>query len=121
MEIIISCKNFELTPSLREYAQEKLSKLGIFWHRIIRVRLELEVDKHKRGGKMHQATVTVEVPGPDIRVVEQAEEMHAAIDLAIPVLERQIKKMKERLQRTDWKHLKRARDKFSEWYSRMRG
>ena len=120
MDIIIGCKNFELTPSLRTYIEEKVGKLGNYWDRIIRARVELEVDKNKRDGLMHSATVTVEVPGPDIRVQEEAGDMHAAIDLVIPVIERQIKKAKEKLEHTDWHKVRRAKEKFQQWYERMR-
>ncbi|HBH17234.1 MAG TPA: ribosome-associated translation inhibitor RaiA, partial [Candidatus Veblenbacteria bacterium] len=96
-------------------------KLANYWDRIIRARVELEVDKNKRGGLIHSATVTLEVPGPDIRVQEEAGDMHAAIDLTMPVLERQIKKAKNKLERTDWRHMDKAREKFRQWYERMRG
>jgi len=121
MDIIIGCKNFELTPSLRTYIEEKVGKLANYWDRIIRARVELEVDKNKRGGLIHSATVTLEVPGPDIRVQEEAGDMHAAIDLTMPVLERQIKKAKNKLEHTDWRHMDKAKEKFRQWYERMRG
>lgn len=120
MDIIISCKNFDLTPSLRAYVEEKVGKLNNYWDRIIRARVDLQVDKNKRGGLMHQATVTLEVPGPDIRVTEEAGDMHAAFDLTMPVLEIQIKKAKSKIEGTDWRQIRRAKEKFMTWYERMR-
>lgn len=121
MDIIISCKNFDLTPALRTYTEDKVGKLVNYWDRIIRARVDLEVDKNKRSGLMHKATVTLEVPGPDIRVTEEAGDMHAAIDLVLPVIERQIKKTKVRVEKTDWRQIRRAKEKFMNWYERMRG
>lgn len=120
MDIIISCKNFDLTPSLRTYVEEKLSKLGNFWDRIIRIRVELEVDKNKRGGRMHTATMTVEVPGPDIRISEEAGDMHAAIDIALPILERQLQKAKNKVEKLDWRRMRKAKEKFQDWYNQIR-
>ncbi len=121
MDIIISCKNFDLTPSLRAYVEEKIGKMANYWDRIIRAKVDMEVDKNKRGGLMHRATVTLEVPGPDIRVAEESSEMHAAIDLLIPVLERQIKKTKARQEKNDWRQIRRAKEKFMAWYDSLRG
>lgn len=121
MDIIVSCKNFALTPSLQAYAEDKVGKLGHFWERIIRARVELEVDKNRRQGVWHRATVTLEVPGRDITVTEEAGDVHAAIDLAIPVLERMLEKAKGKLEPVDWRRFKRARDKFFGWYNSVRG
>lgn len=121
MDILITCKNFDLTPSLRTYTEEKLAKLSNFWERIIRIRVELEVDKNRRGGLMHKATFTLEVPGPDIRVSEESGDMRAAIDIALPILERQVQKAKQKIEKSDWRQMRKAKEKFWNWYNRMRG
>lgn len=120
MDIIISGKNFDITPSLRLYTEAKLGKLVHFWHKIIRARVEMEVDKGKHSGFNHRVTITLEIPGPDIRVMKESSDMHAAIDLAMPVLERQVNKIKAKLDKTDWHKLRRAREKFLSWYQSWR-
>ncbi|MDZ4229858.1 MAG: HPF/RaiA family ribosome-associated protein, partial [Candidatus Veblenbacteria bacterium] len=88
--------------------------------RIIRARVEFEVDKNKRGGLMHRATVTLEVPGPDIRVSEQAGDVHAALDLTMPLLERQLERTKTKLERVDVRLARRAKAKLRDWYEQFR-
>ena len=120
MDIIVSCKNFNLTPSLKAYVEDKVGKLARFWERILRARVELEVDKNRRSGLSHRVAVTLEVPGPDIRVTEEAADIHAAIALTMPTLERLIIKAKDKMARTNWRHLKRAKEKFRGWYEQIR-
>ena len=98
MDLIISGKNFRLTPSLKAYVQEKIGRLGHFWRRIIRARVELDVDHNQRSGDIYRVQTILEVPGPDIRLGIKARDMHEAIDLTAPKLERLISKVKGRLE-----------------------
>lgn len=97
MDLIISGKNFRLTPSLKAYVEEKVGKLGRYWSKIIRARVELDVDHNQRSGDIYRTEVKLEVPGPDIRLGAKASDMHAAIDEVVPKLERLIARVKGRL------------------------
>ena len=94
MDIIISGKDFKLTPSLKTYVTEKVGKLSHYWNKIIRARVELDVDRNKKSGDLYRAQVWLEVPGKDIEVGGKASDMHAAIDMLMPKLERLIAKAK---------------------------
>jgi putative sigma-54 modulation protein len=94
MDITIGAKDFKLTPSLKSYVEQKVGKLARYWGKIIRVRVELNIDHKQKTGDIFQVDVLVEVPGPDITMSAKANEMHAAIDMIVPKLERQIVKMK---------------------------
>ncbi|MBU1038643.1 ribosome-associated translation inhibitor RaiA [Patescibacteria group bacterium] len=96
MDFIISGKNFKLTPSIKKYVQDKFSKLSKYWGKIIRARIELKVDKAHKSGQLSGVDVVLEVPGPDIRAEQKASEMHEAIDLVMPKLERQLNKAKDK-------------------------
>lgn len=120
MDIIVTAKDFDLTPSLNTYVEEKISKLGKFWDKIIRVRVELSVDHGHVSGELYHVDVLVEVPGPDIRASEQASDMHAAIDLVIPILERQIDRIKGK-QASSKRQLRRAKDAFYDFYQSFKG
>ena len=98
MDIIISGKNFKLTPSLKTYVEQKIGRLGRFWQRIIRTRVELDVDHNQKSGDIYRVETKIEVPGPDIRLGVKASDMHAAIDLIVPKLERLIGKAKAKTQ-----------------------
>lgn len=96
MQIIVSGKNIDLTPSLQTYAEEKLGRLEHFWTAIIRVHVELEKNKHHKHGDVCAVSVRVEVPGNDIRIRQESTDMREAIDLIASKLERQVIKVKDR-------------------------
>ncbi|MFZ5391426.1 MAG: ribosome hibernation-promoting factor, HPF/YfiA family [Patescibacteria group bacterium] len=97
MDFIISGKNFKLTPSLKQYIQDKLGRLKKYWGKIIRARVELKVDKAHKSGQISEVDVVLEVPGPDIRAEQKASEMHEAIDLVMPKLEKQLRRAKDKI------------------------
>ncbi|MBI5466581.1 MAG: ribosome-associated translation inhibitor RaiA [Candidatus Kerfeldbacteria bacterium] len=97
MDLIVSGKNFRLTPSLKNYVEQKVGRLSRFWRRIIRARVELDVDHNQKSGDIYRVEAKVEVPGPDIRLGIKARDMHAAVDLIVPKLERLIGKAKAKI------------------------
>ncbi len=97
MDLIISGKNFKLTPSLKTYVEQKVGKLARYWNRIIRARVELDVDHNQKSGDIYRTEVKLEVPGPDIRMGAKAGDMHAAIDVVVPKLERLIARVKGKM------------------------
>lgn len=94
MDLIISGKDFKLTPSLKTYVEQKIGKLAHYWSRILRARVELDVDHNQKRGDIFRVEVWLNVPGPDIQLGAKASDMHAAIDIVVPKLERQIAKLK---------------------------
>jgi len=98
MDLIISGKNFKLTPSLKAYVEEKVGRLSKFWNKIIRARVELDVDHNKKSGDIYGVEAKLEIPGPDIQIGTKSSDMHAAIDEIIPKLERLLVKSKGKLE-----------------------
>ena len=94
MELIISGKDFKLTPSLKTYVTQKVGKLGRYWAKVARARVELDVDHNQKSGDLYRVEVWLNVPGADIALGAKAADIHAAIDLVVPKLERQIVKLK---------------------------
>ncbi|NIM46536.1 MAG: ribosome-associated translation inhibitor RaiA [Candidatus Aenigmarchaeota archaeon] len=93
MQINITGRGFELTPLIKNYATEKISKLGKLGVQIIKAEVILSViTKHHKSGEIFECEVSLDIPGPNLFVKETAEEMHAAIDLAE-------KRLKENLSR----------------------
>lgn len=99
MQLIISGKNFQLTPSLKTYVEEKLSKLSRYWPRVLRARAELSMNRHHKHGEIFTAYVWLETPGPDIRLSATANDIRACIDLLYPKLERQMIRAKQKQRR----------------------
>jgi putative sigma-54 modulation protein len=88
MTIVLTGRHFELTPAIREHAEEKLSKLGRLIDNLD-IEVKLDSNKHRqicsiiargKGG-----TYTGEVTGDDL---------YAAINESVDVLARQLRKGK---------------------------
>lgn len=99
MDITLAGKDFALTPSLKAYVRDKLGKLTRFHPKIERIGVELDVDHNQRRGRIFRVEAWVYLPGRTVEAGVKAEDMHAAIDLVYPKLERQLVRLKERGQK----------------------
>lgn len=90
MNITINAKDFQLTPAIKEYVEEKLGKLERFSKRIQRIGVELDVDHNVTKGLKHRIEVWVYLPEKTLQAGLKAEHMNEAIDLVYPKVERLI-------------------------------
>ncbi len=95
MQLIIKGKNMEITDSLREYVQRKLSKLGRHLPTIDEVRVELSTESVKSKDRQ-VVQVTMRSNSTILRAEERSADMLAAIDAVRDKLQRQIKRYKEK-------------------------
>ncbi len=93
MNINFVGKNIEITEALKSVTMDKFSKLDKYFEKDVN-----GTATFSKEGNREIIEVTIEVPGSIIRVEEQSEDMYASIDLAIDVLERQVRKYKDKLQ-----------------------
>lgn len=98
-DIIISGLNMELTDSIKEIVHEKVEKLFEHDDHIIRMRVELEYDSHK---KTHEkefiAKGHLEVRGKDHVAHSETNNLYKSIDEMIQKLDRMIRR-RSRLQK----------------------
>lgn len=99
MNITYTGKDFQVTPSLKEYAQEKLGKLARFNKQIERIDVEMDVAHGRHSGDIYRVEVWVHTPGKVVKAGEKTSDMHAAIDLVYPKLERQLVRLKDEMLR----------------------
>ena len=92
MNITISGKNMDITPSLREAIQEKLGKLDRYFTPDTDVHVTLSVEKERQ-----KVEVTIPLKGNIIRSEQVSSDMYVSIDLVEEIIERQIKKYKNKL------------------------
>ncbi|UCC75915.1 MAG: ribosome-associated translation inhibitor RaiA [Anaerolineales bacterium] len=95
MQLIIKGKNMEITDSLREYVQRKLSKLGRHLPTIDEVRVELSTESVKSKDRQ-VVQVTMRSNSTILRAEERSADILAAIDAVRDKLQRQIKRYKEK-------------------------
>lgn len=94
MELVIRGKNMEVTDSLRDYAQQKISRITKYFDNIIDAQVAFNVIKNKSVANNQIVEVTLHLGGGVIRGEEAKDNMYAAIDLVTDKLERQLRRFK---------------------------
>lgn len=97
MKIIITGKNIELTPSLKDFVEKKMDSIRAFVEHLQEIDVTLSVDKTKSQGTLHTAEVTIWAKGINFRASHSHPDMYAAIDLILDKLQKQITKYKDKV------------------------
>ena len=92
MKFIISGKNIDVTPGLKETLEKKLGKLERYFTPETEVIVTLSVEKERQ-----KVEVTIPVKGNIIRSEQISDDMYVSIDLVEEVIERQLRKYKNKL------------------------
>ena len=92
MKFIISGKNITVTEGLKTAVQDKLSKLERYFTPDTEVVVTLSVEKERQ-----KIEVTIPVKGNIIRSEQVSNDMYVSIDLVEEVIERQLRKYKNKL------------------------
>lgn len=92
MNLQLTGHHLEITPALRDYVQNKLTRVSNHFDHVIDVRVTMSVEK-----LVQRAEATLHVPGQDLHVECEDANMYSAIDLMIDKLDRQVLKYKEKL------------------------
>ena len=100
MKIDLKTKNFEITPSIKTYLQEKMDSLDKFLPNDESIFADVELaktTKHHQKGDIFMAEINLNLPGRLIRVVSEEWDLRVAIDAAKDNLRREITGNKERV------------------------
>jgi putative sigma-54 modulation protein len=89
-ELIISGIHLDLTPSLKQFVQEKADRLFRHEERILRVRVELECDAKEKYGARFKAKGHVTIDGPALNASVESDECHKAVALLADKLDRML-------------------------------
>ena len=92
MKITISGKNIDVTDGLITAVQDKIGKLERYFMPETEVQVTLSVEKDRQ-----KIEVTIPVKGNIIRSEQVSSDMYVSIDLVEEVIERQLKKYKNKL------------------------
>jgi len=98
MQVTVIGRHIEATDALKQYAQEKFSRLEKYLPKTVQVVVTLSVVKKVH----HIAEAVIKSNGILIQASEETEEMYSAIDLLIEKLEGRVRRYKEKL--VDHKH-----------------
>ena len=105
MNLVISGKNIDITEGLRSAVEDKIGKLERYFTDSTEVHVTLSTEKNRQ-----KIEVTVPMKGSIIRAEETSTDMYVSIDLVEEVIERQLRKYKNKLidKEQNAAHLNRA-------------
>lgn len=92
MRYTITGRNIDVTPGLRSAIEEKIGKLERYFQPDTEVIVTLSVQKG-----MQKIEVTIPIKGHMIRAEESSTDMYVSIDLVEEIIERQIRRYKNKL------------------------
>jgi len=92
MQLTIDGHHVEVTGSLSDYIESKLSRIERHFDHVVDVHVVLAVEKQRQ-----KAEATIHLAGNILHAHSENDDMYAAIDLLVDKLDRQVKKHKEKL------------------------
>ena len=91
MDITVTFRHVDSTESLKEYAEEKLSKIDKYFDYPVEAHVVLTAEKFRR-----IADITLNVNGAVIKADEETEDMYSAIDQVMDKIEIQVKRYRDK-------------------------
>lgn len=90
-------ENIEVTEAIRDYVESKLTKIEKYFveEQEIDVRVNLKVYREKSS----KVEVTIPLGSVTLRAEDVSQDMYGSIDLVVDKIERQIRKIKLKLQK----------------------
>ena len=92
MKFVITGRNIDVTPGLKSAVEDKIGKLEKYFTPDTEVHVTLSVEKDRQ-----KIEVTIPVKGTVIRSEQISSDMYVSIDLVEEIIERQLKKYKNKL------------------------
>jgi len=97
VEIVVTGRHVDVVERFRQHAQDKLSKMEKFDHRVIRLEVEISKERNPRQADLcDRVELTCRSKGPVIRAEASAHNPYAALDLACTKLEHRLRRLADR-------------------------
>ncbi len=95
MKINIQTVHFSMNSNLQKYIEKRLSKLNLYYNRIVSIDLYLNLDNHNDQTNK-SVELRVNIPGDDVVVGKKSESFEKSLDMAASSAERMLKRRKEK-------------------------
>ncbi len=89
-DLIVSGIHLDLTPSLKQFVEDKVNRLFRHEERIVRMRVELECDPKQDVAHRFTAKGHISIYGPDMNATVCTDECHKAVALLVDKLDRML-------------------------------
>lgn len=96
MHIYVNGRNIEITDAIKAYVKEKIGKVTNHYDQIQGIEVVLSVIKNPAASGKHVAEVTCKLNSGSIHCQEAGDSMYESIDLLANILDRQVKKHKDK-------------------------
>ena len=84
-----------MNSNLQKYIEKRLSKLNLYYNRIVSVDLYLNLDNHNDQTNK-SVELRVNIPGDDVVVGKKSESFEKSLEMAAASAERMLKRRKEK-------------------------
>lgn len=84
-----------MNSNLQKYIEKRLSKLNLYYNRIVSVDLYLNLDNHNDQTNK-SVELRVNIPGDEVVVGKKSESFEKSLDMAASSAERMLKRRKEK-------------------------
>ncbi|MFO8101274.1 MAG: ribosome-associated translation inhibitor RaiA [Dehalococcoidia bacterium] len=98
MELLIKGKNLTVPENAKDYIEKKAQKFDRHLQSISKAKVEISEENTRSRENHYVVEVTVDSDGTFLRGEERGPDIFSAIDAVAAVMERQIKRYKDRLQ-----------------------
>lgn len=92
LRITMTSKQIELTPKLRDYIQQKTSKLTKYFSHISDIHITISEEKYRHVVEINALTNGIIMPGK-----AEHPDVHTAFDKALSKVENQIRRYKDKI------------------------
>ncbi|WP_066628575.1 ribosome hibernation-promoting factor, HPF/YfiA family [Labilibacter marinus] len=96
MNVTIQSVKFDAADKLKEFIEQKVNKLDVFFDGIIDAEVILKLDKSE-SSENKVAEIGLKVPGSDLFAKKQTKSFEESIDLCCGALKKQLIKKKEKV------------------------
>ncbi len=95
LDVKLFARDLKLTDRMREYVDKKVGKLDRYISNISEARVDLAYVKSARdAGDRYVAQITIRGKGFILRAEERSDDIFTALDMALPKIQRRIKRYK---------------------------
>lgn len=108
MDLVIKGKNYDVPQSAKEYIQKKAQKFDRRLQDVSKATVEVSEEDTRSKENRYVVEVTVDAQGTFLRAEERGPDLFSAVDAVASVMEKQIRRYKDRL-----RDKKRSKTKMS--------
>ncbi|MDB5796179.1 MAG: yhbN [Paucimonas sp.] len=98
MNLLITGHHLDLTPALRQYVEEKVTRLTRHFDQVIEIEVILAIEGTADKDRRQRAEINLRVKGDVLHAESEAQGLYAAIDTVVEKLDRQIARHKGKVQ-----------------------